>query len=476
MDKLDPRVERGLAKLLDTRPVFDERRRAYAGEHDLPFAPQGASAEYMELRKMAALPLVRLAVRTASQRLRSTGVRTSAGEEFDRGLWRVWAANRMRSRARIPYVDGLRHDRGIVAVWPNPRRPEQPVVRPESPESVWVEPDPADPFSSIWAIKRWTEADERGRPKVVVVLYTAKEWVKFSGSGDRQLERVDGGTNPLGAVPFVTYVPEIDSLAEGTSYVDALMPAQRAVDTMRFNVLLAAQFAAFRQRIATGYDPVVKDDNGDPVPMTDSDGEPILDEHGQAVAMIKSPGKVGVDRMLVFPGVDTKVFDLAESNLSNYITVLEHLIATFASTAQVPPQYLVGDFKNVSGDLMLATEATLTSFVDDLQTSYGESDKEVFRLIDIARGGDGTRCDDLEVDWAPSAPEDAQQVASAAAQMVPNGAPLQMFLERMPGANPRTVERWMKMAADELQRALGGDFAAAVGEKPAVGEGLEGLS
>src|SRR5690606_10092267 len=88
MDKLDPRVEKGLAKLLDTRPVFDERRKAYAGEHDLPFAPQGASAEYMELRKMAALPLVRLAVRTASQRLRSTGVRTSAGEEFDRGLWR----------------------------------------------------------------------------------------------------------------------------------------------------------------------------------------------------------------------------------------------------------------------------------------------------------------------------------------------------------------------------------------------------
>lgn len=468
MDTLDPRVEAGMAALLAAAPVFKARKRAYAGEHELPFAPEGASQEYMELRKMAALPLVRLAVRTASQRLRSTGVRTAAGEDFDKGLWRVWAANRMRSRARIPYVDGLRHDRGIVAVWPNPKRMEQPVVRPESPESVWVEPDPADPFSSIWALKRWTERDPQGRPKSVVVLYTAEEWVKYSGPSDRQMTVEAAGKNPLGAVPFVTYVPEIDSLAEGTSYVDALMPAQRAVDTMRFNVLLAAQFAAFRQRIATGYDPVVRDENGEPMPLLGPDGNPLLDEHGQAVAMVKSPGKVGVDRMLVFPGVDTKVFDLAESNLANYITVLEHLIATFASTAQVPPQYLVGDFKNVSGDLMLATEATLTSFVDDLQTSYGESDKEVFRLIDIARGGDGTPCDDLEVDWAPSAPEDVQQIASAASQMIPNGAPLQMFLERLPGANPRTVERWMAMAQDELQRALGGDFAAAVGEKRPV--------
>lgn len=469
MAKLDPRVEKGLAALQDASPVFENRKKAYAGEHKLPFAPEGASSEYLELRQMASLPLVRLAVRTASQRLRSTGVRTAAGEEFDKGLWRVWAANRMRSRARICYVDGLRHDRGIVAVWPNPKRPDMPVVRPESPESVWVESDPADPFSSIWALKRWTERDSDGRAVSVAVLYTADSWTKFSGPGDSRMQEVAGGKNPLGAVPFVTYVPEIDALAEGTSYVDALMPAQRAVDTMRFNVLLAAQFAAFRQRIATGYDPVVRDENGDPVPMSDASGEPILDEHGQAVAMVKSPGKVGVDRMLVFPGVDTKVFDLAESNLSNYITVLEHLIATFASTAQVPPQYLVGDFKNVSGDLMVATEATLTSFVDDLQTSYGESDKEVFRLIEIARGGDGSRCDDLEVDWAPSAPEDVQQIASAAAQMVPNGAPLQMFLERMPGANPRTVERWMAMAADEMQRALGGDFAAALtGEKPPV--------
>lgn len=473
MDKLDPRVEKGLAALLDVGPVFEERRRAYKGDNDLPFAPQGASQEYMELRRMAALPLVRLAVRTASQRLRSTGVRTAAGEEFDKGLWRVWASNRMRSRARIPYVDGLRHDRGIVAVWPNSKRRDTPVVRPESPESVWVEPDPSDPFSSSWAIKRWTERDSSGRARSVVVLYTADEWIKFAGSSDQQLQKVDGGTNPLGVVPFVTYVPEIDSLAEGTSYVDALLPAQRAVDTMRFNVLLAAQFAAFRQRIATGYDPVVRDENGDPVALLGPDGQPLLDEHGQAVAMLKSPGKVGVDRMLVFPGVDTKVFDLAESNLANYITVLEHLIATFASTAQVPPQYLVGDFKNVSGDLMVATEATLTSFVDDLQTSYGESDKEVFRLIDIARGNDGTACDDLEVDWAPSAPEDAQQVASAASQMVPNGAPLQMFLERMPGANPRTVERWMDMARDEMQRALAGDFAAGVGPKAPDLDGVQ---
>ncbi|NKS66772.1 phage portal protein [Rhodococcus hoagii] len=174
--------------------------------------------------------------------------------------------------------------------------------------------------------------------------------------------------------------------------------------------------------------------------------------------------------MLVFPGTDTKIFDLPESDLGNYVTALDMLVATFAAVAQVPPQYLIGDFKNVSGDLMVATEATLRSLVTDLQTSYGESNKDVVRLAAIARGDDADELSDLEVDWSDADPKNINQLASAAAQMVPNGAPLKMFLEQWPGSTPRTVERWMTDAKDEMSRAIAGDFAA-IGAGPKIDDG-----
>ncbi|UJC77951.1 phage portal protein [Rhodococcus erythropolis] len=458
----------GLAKLADATPVRIKRQDAYEGRHDLPFAPEGSSTEYMALRQMAPLPLIRLAVRTACQRLRAGGVRTSKGQEFDRDLWRIWDRNNLGSRQRIPYTDGLVHDCGIMSVWPNKADKTTPIIRPESPASVHVESDPADPFRSIWAVKTWVE--RRNKKEITVaMLYLPKEVIRYEGEGSQQLAEVPDSrtTNPLGRVPFVTFVPEIDAVGNGVSLVDALMPAQRSIDTMRFNLLLAAQFAAFRQRVTTGYDPVLRDGNGDPIVKRGEDGEPILDADGQEQPIVRSPGRVGVDRLLAFPGELTKVFDLEESDLKNYVAALDMLVATFAAIAQVPPQYLIGDFKNVSGDLMVATEATLRSLITDLQTGYGESIKEVTRLVEIARGGDANELSDLEVDWSDADPKNINQLASAAAQMVPNGAPLKMFLEQWPGATPRTVERWMKDASEAMARIVAGDYAAIeMGPKP----------
>lgn len=460
-------LEKGTAALSARSSVYKTRQDAYAGKHPLPFAPEGVSAEYLALRKMAALPLIRLSVRTTCQRLRAGGVRTGHGEEVDRALWRMWQRNNLGSRQRILYSDGLVHDGGIVSVEINAKDRSRPLIRPESPKSVYVEADPADPFSSLWALKTWAEGQT-----TVAVVWTDDEVARFETDRSSLVATTDWrriGTqpNPLRAVPFITFVPEIDALGEGVSLVDALLPMQKAVDTMRFNLLLAAQFAAFRQRVVTGYDPVVRDNDGHPVVKRDADGEPILDADGLEQPIVRSPGKVGVDRALVFPGADTKIFDLQESNLSNYRVVLDHLVATFASVAQVPPQYLVGDFKNVSGDLMVATEATLRSLVMDLQTAFGESIKEVIRLAHRAAGGDESLLEDIEVDWADADPKSMAQIASAASQMIPSGAPLQMFLEQWPGATPQTVARWMELARQEAERVLAGDFASVdTGPKP----------
>lgn len=464
--------------LLDQKAMAEQQRRDYVeGVHDLPYAPQGVNAEYEALRQMARVPLIRLAVRTPCQRLRVDGVRTG-DDAADRELWRnVWQANHLDARQRIVYTDALTYERGgIVSVWPNPENADAPFVQPEDPRNVFVYADPSNPFRPLWAVKRWTEQREAtfGTTEYrVEMLYEQGFIWRYESVGGGSREFVDVIDNPLGEVPFVTFSADLSADGSSRSMVDALVPMQRAIDTMRFNLLLAAQFAAYKQRVVVGYDPVLRDADGNVVVQRDADGNPVLDDNGMEQPVTSSPGRVGVDRMLVFPGTDTKVFELSESNLNNYVTALDMLVATFASSAQVPPQYLVGDFKNVSGDLMVATEATLLSLVQDLHTAFGESWERVFALAQKARRRAPLPFD-AEVVWADASPKSLASVASAMSQMVPNGAPARMFLEMLPGATPQKVERWMGMSTDALSRALAGDLASALaGPKPSPEEAAD---
>jgi hypothetical protein len=461
----------GLAALRKEAGTQKTRWDLYKGEHDLPYAPYGVNQEYLALREMARVPLVRLAVRTGVQRLRVDGVRLGGADDRDKATWKVWQANHLDSLQRLVYVHGAVFGKGIVSVWPNAADPDLPHIKVEDPRRVYVHPDPMDPFRPLWAVKTWQEQrqDAFGR------VYTAQCATVFaegfvwryeteSPSAATEVgswELVDVMDNPLGRVPFVVFAPEMDADGETLSMVDPLVPMQRAIDTIRFDLLLAAQFAAYRQRVVVGYDPVMRDDDGNVIVKKDAEGNPILDDNGMAQPVTATPGRVGVDRLLVFPGADTKVFDLAESNLANYVTALDMLLATFAATSQVPAQYLAGDFKNVSGDLMVATEATLLSLVKDLQTAYSDSWETVFSLANVARG-EAELPLGTEVVWADEAPKSLAVVASAMSQMVPNGAPARMFLEMLPGATQAKVERWMGMSGDALQRALAGDLAAAL--------------
>lgn len=471
-------LHEGLDRLQKAEPDNKTRRRYLEGNHELPFAPEGVNAEYEELQKSAPLPLIRLAVRTPVQRLKAGGVRFDGADDVDERAWKVWKANNLDARQRIVYTNALVYPRGgIVSVWPNDANRESPLIRPESPWDTWVEPNPDDPFRPLWAVKR---VQRPGTPTQSGVVPTVTDaWVytdpvihHFQAEGISAGWRYVGQVaNPLGRVPFVVFLPEHDGTGNAVSYVDPLIPMQRAIDALRFDLLLAAQFAAYRQRIIVGFDPVLRDpETGEPVYRRDEQGNVILDENGLPVPIIVKPGKASVDRFLVFPGDATNVFDLPESDLKNYVVAHNMLVATFSSAAQVPPQYLVGDFKNVSGDLMTATEATLRSFCNDLRTSFGEGWDEVFRLEALARGA--AEPEQVEVSWLDAEPKSLEQIASAAAQMVPHGAPLEMFLEMMPGATPQMVKRWMAMSRDALSRAVAGDVSAVeYGPKPEADDG-----
>ena len=490
------RLAYGTTKLDARRPDYERRVDYYEGRHKLPYAPPGVSEEYLELRQQAPANWCAMAINAPLQRLRGEGIRTNTTGEVDSALWRdAWQANHLDARQRIVYVDMFMHGQAVVSVWPDEDTGGV-RIRPESWRTTYVNVDPEDAFAHDWALRSYVVkgvtvegplpgASTTTADLYVATVFDADSWMRFEKGGDTGFADwtvVDSGAHDLGEVPFLvfTYLPNAEG--DGQSALDPLIPAQDAINTIRFDTLLAMQFAAYRQRVFTGYDPVVRDENGDPVFLKDSDGNPVIDPGtGLPKPVLNSPGRLGVDRALVFPGADTKVFDLNESNLSNYITVLGEFLSDFFAIAQVPPQYLLNRMSNLSGDALAGAESTLASLVRDLQTAAGEAWEAVLRLANRVLG---TSADDVssELIWGDGEARSFAQVVDAIVKLATTGFPKRAQWELIPGATLQKVDRWMQLAEEEqagsLTSLLGLQAAqgAVPGATPAgVDEGATGV-
>lgn len=467
------RLELGISSLQAGEKDWERRRAYFDGDQDLPFAPEGVNEEYRALQEQSLANWIKLALLAPVQRTRCDGFRTGRDKDADAKAWaEVWQPNKLDSRQRLVYVNMMVHDLGIMSVWPNAAAPKSPHVRVESGKRVHLEYDPEDPARISWAVKTftlrhrqrsrlWTPTPVASQEQIGIVYDDGEFWRFRRSNGSGVWEFVLKGANPLGESPFVPYSLNADEDGDLHPSIDPLMPQQDSINTIRFNTLLAMQFSAYRQRVFTGYDPVVKDAQGKPVWQKNPDGSFKLDAQGQPMPVVSSPGRVGVDRALVFPGKDTKVFDLAESNLKNYIEVLDSFLSQFFATGQVPPQYLLTRMANLSGDALAGAESTLQALVRDIQTAAGESHEQVMRLANKARGEDAP---DLasEVIWGDAEARSFAQTIDAIVKLISTDFPREAAWEMIPGSTQTKVTQWMEMFREERDLAQTDPIAAAL--------------
>jgi hypothetical protein len=451
------RIARADAALKAAQPGIKRRENYVRGEQDLPFAPMGVNAEYEDLREQSVSNFLGIAVDAPVQRMGVDSITTALGEDADKRIWAgAWQANRMDTRQVLPYRSMMIHGRGIVGVWPNLKNRDKPIVRPQSIGRVHIEMDPDDPFTPLWAAKMYQveESESNGlilpgsvkRTKDIAVVYDDKGMIRFERgglTGTGAWVQTDQGTHPMGRVPFALLDFKPDPDGRPWSAIDGLMAQQDAINTIRFNTLLAMQFAAFRQRIITGFDPRVVDKDGNVVYKTNTDGTPMVDANGNMIPMVSSPGRVGVDRLMAFPGGDTKVFDLPESNLANYIAVYDKFLTTFFSTAQIPPQYLLSQMANLSGDALAAAESTLASLVQQMQLTAGEGIEDVAALAWTSMGQTEEFPATAETNWADREARSFSATADAITKLISVEFPHRSAFGMLPGATKQKLDDWM---------------------------------
>lgn len=441
-----------------------KRREDYVrGEQDDPWAPDGIGEEHASLRQQSKANWMPLPVFAPIQRMRCEGLRSGLGDEVDKALWRdVWASNSLEARQTILYESMMTHGRGIAAVFRNTSNVDRPIVRPQSVRNVYLHPDPEDPFTIEYAVKIVERTTETPNGLIVpagaraattfAFVYDERSWVQLKLVGGGWEPTGKGGYHGMPSTPFVTFDYRPNANAEIFSPVDPLIPQQNAINTIRFNMLLAMQFSAFRQRVVTGFDPVMRDESGQIVYKKNPDGSDVL-VNGRRVPLLNDFGRAAVDRLLVFNGESTKVFDMPESNLANYVTMLTEFLTQFFATSQVPPQYLLSRMANLSGDAISGAESTLTSLQGELKRYANEGMVQLFQLAAVASGRPEPH-PDMEMLYADTEVKSFGQIVDGISKLITAGFPRAAAWEMIPGANQPKVQRWLSMADDELDAEL----------------------
>lgn len=451
-------LELGLNRLSAQAPAWQRRQDYVEGKQDMPFAPEGVNTEYTSLQKQSIANFLDIAMRAPVQRMQADGFRTGRADKADLTAWNeIWQPNKLDSRQKIVYQQMYIHGRGVMSVTPVRATPKTPKIRPENGKRVWIEPNPDDPFEGLFAVKQIAGIDG----VMNAYVYTDTEWVQFTQSkAVKDWGMTAMGRHNLGGLPFVTFDFNVDADGVPHAPIDKLIPQQDAINTIRFNTLLAMQFSAYRQRVFTGFDPVARDKQGNVIVRKNADGTTMLDLNGQPLPVLNSPGRIGVDRALIFPGVDTKVFDLPESNLDNYIKVYDTFLNTFFSTGQIPPQYSLTKMANLTGDGMAGAESTFQSLITDLKMAAGESLESVMRLANRARGEANVDVAS-EVIWGSSEIQSFAQIVDGAVKLITSGMSRKDAWSMLPDATPPKVAEWVENSDSDMDRQDAGVNALA---------------
>ncbi|GAA4908104.1 phage portal protein [Streptomonospora salina] len=447
MPDVDPRLLQGVSALEHGRSDLELLHRYYRGDHDTPYLPRNARSEYKKLAESATSAWLRLVVDAIVERMRLDGLRGRGDQAGDLEAWRILEANRMAAVQAQLYTESLKSGRAYVSVWPNPQKPATPVIRGESPLRVHVEREPAD-FTPVWAVKKW--ADGQVEHAYLYDWARIQRYVRDRGFGDWR--RRDAIPNPMRRVPFVEFANDPDLLGQPQSELAPLLPIQERINATNLNMQLAMTYSAYRQRWVTGM-AIPEDDDGNPV----------------------EPFNSAVDRLWVAERPDTKFGEFTESNLNNYVAVLDSLVRQLAAISQVPPHYLLGQMVNLSGDAIKAAEAGLVSKVRAKQLVLGEAWSRVLDLVSLAGGDVQTPCEPV---WADPETRTEGQLVDALVKLgtPPISMPQEAVWERY-GASPATIARWKRMQTEGTQRAVAAQTSGALtgarlpdGETEPVGE------
>lgn len=416
--------------------------RYLSGDQDLPYMPRAARREFRELAEKSITPWLPLISDTFSKGLFVDGYRPAKSVD-NAEPWDYWQRNGLDARQTVIHRGTLEYGAAYNLVLP--ARGPAPLIRPLPPLKCWVRFEDDD---DEWA---YDGLILKGRSREGDRLYQLLEGnnihaLRVPKDSDKPV-LISTDTHPLGVVPLVRFRDRLDAEARGI--IEPLIVLQDRVNEAVFNLLIALQYASFRQRWASGLDIPVDPDTGKPV----------------------EPFESAVNRLWVTDNPDAKFGDFAQTDVSGHLRTYESAVKTMAAIAQVPPQALMGDLVQLSAEALAAAEASTQRKTQEYETLFGESWEQSLRLGARAQGNrEAAQDTSAQVRWRDTEARTLSATVDALGKMAQMlMVPVEGLWERIPGVTDQDVEAWKELTrSGDSMRALAEALTGSVGDANAA--------
>ena len=426
----------------DLDAVQTEYRRYddyYSGKHPVLLASEKWRGLFGRLFTRFSDNFCALVVDAVEERLTVQGFRMGAEEdsEADDDAWRIWQTNQLDAWSQVAHTESLVKGCSYMGVspfrdeWP---AEDAPLITVEDAFEVVVRTSTSYRGRRIAALKKWKGDDGEW----LATLYLPDEIVKLQQARKNAGERstwepraIPGESwplvNPLGIVPIIPLVNRPRLRGNGESEIAGVIPVQDAINKLAMDMLVAAEYGAFRQRWATGVE----------IPMDPETGKPI------------DTYKTSIDRFISTPVPDARFGEFGQTDLAPYKQAIEMFIQHIASTTRTPPHYLLGQAGSFpSGESLKATETGLVAKAHRKMRHFGEAHEEVIRLAFRAMNDPRGEIIDSEVIWADPESRSEAEHTDAALKKQSLGIPKEQLWEDL-GYTPQQIERFKEMQSEE---------------------------
>lgn len=451
-------------KLNDRQDEIEKFTDYYDGKQPLAFASLKFQQAFGGLFEDFADNWCQLVVDAAAERLNVEGFRipTGTGDQAsaenamkgDQDAWRMWQANNLDAESQMAFTDALVAGEVSALVAPNPKDDKTPRITFEHPLEMIVEDVTGTRRVRAAALKRWT--DEDGFQ--MATLYLPDKIYKFvasrRGTAWKSITRwepriIDSEdwplNNPLGVVPVVTLANRPRLLVPGQSEIARVIPLQDAVNKLLADLLVASEYASFRQRWATGID-IPKD------PETGEDIEPF--EHA-------------INRLWAVEDKDAKFGDFSETDLEKIIKAIEMGVQHIASQTRTPPHYFYLSGQMPSGESIKSAETGLVAKARRIMRPFGEGCEEIIRLGFAILDDPRSKVTNSQTIWGDPESRSESEHIDALSKMKAIGVPDVILWEKA-GFTPQEITRMLELGAPPKDPAPGpapkpGDVPAPAG-------------
>jgi hypothetical protein len=434
------------AKLLERRPGLERLDRYYEGNQPLKFAADRFRKAFGKQFIPFSENVCPLVVDTLEQRLDVIGFRITSGRKTLQGkAWDIWQENQMDSESEIAHSEALTLGLSYGLVWNTDESDTEPVITIESAHEMIIEHLPGSRWGRAAALKAWRD---EWTGLMHATLYLPDEVWKYQSTQKIdekaslttsevtwEAREVEGETwplsNRLGVVPVVPLYNRPRLRRPPRSEIMDVIPSQDAINKLTADMLVASEFAAFRQRVLIGVD------------------EPKDPETGQVV---KDYWKQALESFLILPNENAKATSIEATDLNNYVNAIEHEIQKVATRTQTPPHifFLRGQFP--SGESIVAAESGLVKKAFRRMRHFEDAWEEIVQLA-LAVTGAKVPLTSISTLWEdPESRTEAQHIDAVGKKRQMLEVPLEQAWEDA-GYTPPQIERMNKLRAAELAAA-----------------------